>query len=156
VRQDADQTITFDQLRRMSDAFIGHLVILGGEILRTWQVPGATFLAVGHRPLDREERPLLTERSEGHFIVRCDRYLEPATYATGRAVTAAGRVLGTYTAKGEENNEVSPLLACVELYLWPLATAVIDVYPDGWYWYWWEGDPWYWDPWYWRHYRHRH
>jgi hypothetical protein len=56
-----------------------------------------------------------------------------------------------------ERTEAVPLLACVEIYLWPPAT-VTEVHPSlEW---WWEWDPWYWHPWYWNpwswrpHYHH--
>ena len=148
VRQEADRTITFEQLRVMPEIFIGRLVIVGGDILRTTNVPGATLLEVLHKPLDSEDRPLETDRSEGRFMVRCDRYLDPVTYTAGRVVTVAGRVLGTYTDKVGEIDYVYPLLACVEIYLRPQTVYISPIYPDAWYW--WEWDPWYWDPWYWR------
>jgi len=132
----------------MPEVFIGRLVIVGGEILRTTNVPGATLLEVLHKPLDSADRPLEAERSEGRFTVRCDRYLDPVTYTAGRVVTVAGRVLGTSTDQVGEIGSVYPLLACVEIYLWPQRVYVSPLYPDAWYW--WEWDPWYWDPWYWR------
>jgi outer membrane lipoprotein len=157
VRQEADRTITLEQLRARPEAYMGRLVIMGGEIVRTTNVPGSTLLEVLQKPLDSTDRPLETDRSEGRFMVRCDRYLDPVTYTAGRVVTVAGRVLGTSAAKIGEIDYVYPLLACVEIYLWPETVYVTPLYPDVWYW--WEGDPWYWDPWYWRlppqHFRRR-
>jgi outer membrane lipoprotein len=168
VRQQADRTLTFGQLSAMPEASIGRTVILGGEIVRIWNVPGVTFLDVLQRPLDAEDQPILTQPSEGRFIVRCDRYLNPLTYAAGRMVTVAGRVLGTHTetvgeggtlncapsahAVAGKRDTVYPLLACVEIYLWPQAT-LSEVYPS--IWLWWEWDPWYGDPWMWRPHHHR-
>jgi outer membrane lipoprotein len=146
VRQYADRTITFEHVRAMPEASSGRTVILGGEIARVWNVPGATWIEVVHRPLDAQDQPILTARSEGHFVVRCDRYLNPLLYTAGRSVTVAGRVLGTHTDTVGERTEAVPLLACIEIYLWPPAT-VTEVHPSlEW---WWEWDPWYWHPWYW-------
>ena len=61
--------------------------------------------------------------------------------------------MGTHTDTGEERDTVSPLLACVEIYLWPQAT-LSEVYPS--IWLWWEWDPWYGDPWVWRPHHHPH
>jgi outer membrane lipoprotein len=146
VRQQADRSITFGHLRTMPEAYIGRTVILGGDIVRVWNVPGATWLDVVQRPLDAADQPILTARSEGRFVVRCDRYLNPLLYTAGRVVTIAGRVLGTHTDTLGEHVEVSPLLTCVDIYLWPQAT-VTEGHPS--LWLWWEWDPWYWHPWYW-------
>jgi outer membrane lipoprotein len=146
VRQQADRTLAFGQLYAMPDAYIGRTVILGGYIVRIWNVPGETFLDVLQRPLDAEDRPILTQQSAGRFLVRCDQYLNPLIYTAGRMVTVAGRVLGPYTDTVGERDTVYPLLACVEIYLWPPSTP-IEVYPAvPW---WWEWDPWYWEPWPW-------
>ena len=96
VRQYADRTIAFEHLRAMPEAAIGRTLILGGEIIRVWNVPGATWFDVAHRPLDAQDQPILTAWSEGHFVVRCDRYLNPLHYTAGRVLTIARRVLGTH------------------------------------------------------------
>jgi outer membrane lipoprotein len=151
VRQQADRTILFGHLRAMPEAYIGRSVILGGDIARVWNVPGATWLEVVHKPLDLEDRPVLTGPSEGRFVVRCDRYLNPLSYAAGRVVTVAGQILGSHTDTVGERVERYPLLGCSEIYLWPQAT-VTEVFPS--LWLWWEWDPWYWHPWSWRPHQH--
>jgi outer membrane lipoprotein len=138
VRQQADQTLAFGQLYAMPEAYIGRTVILGGYIIRVWNVPEVTFLDVLQRPLDAEDRPILAQQSEGRFIVRCDQHLDPLIYTGGRMVTVAGRVLGTDTDTVGERDTVYPLLACLEIYLWPQAT-LSEVYPSGWWW--WSGTP---------------
>ncbi len=154
IRQEADRSTTFAQWRVQPEAYIGRLVIVGGDIVRTTHVPGALWLEVRQKPLDSQDTPLLTGQSEGHFIARCEQYLEPLVYTIGRAVTVAGRVLGTHTEKVGDADVVYPLLSCVEIYAWPLPVAVAPRYPG--LWYWWEWDPWYWDPWYWHYHRHHH
>ena len=140
VRQQADQTLTFAQLHARPDAYIGRTVMLGGEIVRVWNVPGATWFDVAHRPLNPEDQPMLTEPSAGHFVVRYERYVNPLTYTAGWVVTVAERVLGPYTDTGGERADVVPLLAGAELYLWPKATDNGELPSLG---LWWEGDPWY-------------
>jgi starvation-inducible outer membrane lipoprotein len=66
VRQQADPTIPFAQLHAQPEACIGRTVILGGEIVRVWNVPGATWFDVAHHPLHPEDQPMLMERSAGH------------------------------------------------------------------------------------------
>lgn len=152
VRQQADRTVSLAQVRAMPAAYLGRTIVVGGDIVRTSNVPGATWLEVLQKPLDSEDKPILTDQSEGVFMVRCDRYLDPLTYTAGRVVTVAGRVLGIHTEKVGERDDVYPLLSCVEIYLWPQALYFREVYPD--IWYWWEWDPWYGDPWSWRPHHH--
>lgn len=149
VRQSADRSLSLTQLRLSPQTSLNRTVILGGNLLRTWNAPEGTWLEVLQKPLDSEDRPLLTDQSEGRFMVRCDTFLDPATYAAGRSITVAGRVLGTHTDKVGESDYVYPLLSCLEIYLWP-QTPSMTISPNVQLW--WEWDPWYVDPWYWHHY----
>ena len=143
VRQQADRTVSLEQLRTRPETYLHRLVILGGEIVRIWNVPGATFLEVLEKPLNPEDQPMLTDPSAGRFIVHCDRYLNPLTYTAGRVVTVAGRVLGTRTEKVGEIANDSPMLSCVEIYLWPPTDDVPETAPS--FWHWWEWSPGYGD-----------
>ncbi|MGE3536844.1 MAG: Slp family lipoprotein [Candidatus Tectimicrobiota bacterium] len=154
VRYEADRSLSFVQLRMQPDAYVGRLLILGGEIVRPTSMPGLTFLEVVQKPLDDDDRPLVTGPSEGRFMVRCERYLDPLVYTAGRTITLAGRVLGTHVEKIGATDVPYPLLSCVEIYAWGPPLYAGPVYPHVWYW--WEWDPWYWDPWYWHHHHWRH
>ena len=79
VRQQADRTVSFAHIRATPEVYIGRIVILGGDIVRVSNVPGATWLEVVQKPLDSADQPVLTDYSEGRFMVRCDRYLDPLT-----------------------------------------------------------------------------
>jgi outer membrane lipoprotein len=152
IRQRADRSIVFERLYAAPEAYSGRLVILGGEIVRLWNVPTATWLEIAHRPLDAEEQPILTAHSTGNFLVRYEHYLNPLVYSAGRVVTVAGQVVGPYIDTTGARQDAPPLLAGVEIYLWP-QTAIVEVYPSAWLW--WEWDPWYGGPWLWPPHRHR-
>ncbi|HEY7490865.1 MAG TPA: Slp family lipoprotein [Candidatus Tectomicrobia bacterium] len=145
IRRQADTTISFTQLRANPEAYKGRMVILGGQILQPQNVQEGTLLEVLQKPLDAYERPLLTDSTEGRFMVLCSTYLDPAVYAKGREVTVAGRVLGTRTGPVGEVQYTYPLIDCLELHLWPQLVQVTPQYAPY--------PPWYWDPWYWRPYR---
>lgn len=151
VRRQADTAISFAQLRANPEAYKGRTVILGGQLIQVHNVPEGTLLEVLHKPLDAYERPLLTDRTEGRFMVLCDGYLDPAVYAQGREITVAGRVLGWRTGPVGELEYAYPLLSCLELHLWPRLVPATPRYAPYPWWYW---DPWYWDPWYRRPYHH--
>ena len=150
VRRQADSAVSLAQLQANPEAYKGHTVILGGQILQARNVQEGTLLEVLHKPLDAYERPLLTDRTEGRFMVLCDGYLDPAVYARDRDITVAGRVLGTRLGQVGELEYTYPLISCLELHLWPQLVPTPPGYAPYPWWYW---DPWYWDPWYWRPYR---
>lgn len=140
VRQQAEPPIPFSELRQNPDAFRGRTVIVGGDILSTRNAPQQTFVEVLQKPLGALETPLMTDRTEGRFMVRCDTYLDPALYDRGRQVTVAGRVLGSFSGKVGDAQYVYPLISCIEIHLWPKLTS-ISVYEPGYY-----IHPWYWYP----------
>jgi outer membrane lipoprotein len=145
VRRQADTTVSFMQLRTDPEAYKGRMVILGGQILQTQNVQEGTLLEVLQKPLDASERPLLTDYTEGRFMVLCSTYLDAAVYAKGREITVAGHVLGTRTGPVGEVQYTYPLIDCLELHLWPQPVLLSPQYAPY--------PPWYWDPWYWRPYR---
>ena len=151
VRLEAERSLSFAQVWMQPDAYSGRLIIVGGNVVRTTNVSGVTFLEVVQRPLDSADKPLVAAPSEGYFMARCEGYLDPLTYTTGQIITLAGRVLGTHSEKQGEADVSYPLLACVEIYAWLPQFTVVPIYPAPWYW--WEWDPWYWDHRYWP--RHR-
>lgn len=137
LRAQAQPPLPFAQLRANPEAYKDRTVILGGEILRTENLREGTRLEVLEKPLDRSEAPRLTDTTGGRFMVLCAEYLDPAVYATGRRITVAGRVLGSYTGKVGEVTYTYPLISCEEIYLWPRRIAVAPPY---------SYDPWYWPP----------
>jgi hypothetical protein len=86
VRQEAARTITLEQLRASPEACIGRMVIVGGDILRTTNVPGVTALEVLQKSLNSADRPLETDRSEGRFMVRLLGKVLPASHLSAGAV----------------------------------------------------------------------
>jgi outer membrane lipoprotein len=145
MRQQADMTISFTQLQANPEAYKDRTVILGGKILNTHNVKEGSLLEILQKPLDRYERPSLSDRTEGRFMVRCEKYLDPAIYKQDREMTVAGRVLGARKGLIGETEYTYPLISCVELHLWPEPLPPSPYGPYPW---------WYWDDPFWRPYYH--
>jgi len=75
--------VSLPQLRATPEAYTGQPVVFGGEIVRTQIRAHETRIAVLHKPLDTTGRPLVTDQSEGRFLVHCPTFLDPALYAPG-------------------------------------------------------------------------
>ncbi len=156
--QPATPPVSLTQLRATPEAYTGQTMVFGGEIVRTQPLQDETLVEVLHKPLDASGRPLMTDQSEGRFLVRCPSFLDPAIYAPGREITVTGRVEGVRTEKIGEHDYRYALITCERLALWPLRVSLGElamVYP----WAWWYEDPYYspylWVPSHPRFHRHR-
>jgi outer membrane lipoprotein len=150
IREQASPPISFTQLRADTESYKDRVVILGGEIVQTHNMPEGSLIEVVQKPLDAAEQPVYTDATGGRFQALCEQYLDPAVYAQGRNITVAGQVLGTRSGQVGEIDYTYPLISCLELHLWPEAVPVrryYSYYGDFWY-----GDPWFWRPWYWGFY----
>ncbi len=94
LRQSADKGITAAELFKNPDIHKGKMVILGGAIVHSLNMPDGTYIEVLQKPLDYRGRPENTDISHGRFLILYDGYLDPAIYSQGREITVAGEVVG--------------------------------------------------------------
>jgi outer membrane lipoprotein len=94
MREQVDKDLTPQILFKDPDAYKGSIVILGGIIISSRSAKEGTYIEVLQNPLDSRDRPKDTDMSNGRFIIFSDKYLDPAIYSKGKAVTVAGEVLG--------------------------------------------------------------
>ena len=135
VRREATPIQGYAQVRESPETYRGKTLILGGEILEPRNRAEATVFAVLERPLDAFRRPREVDQTGGRFLVRFDRYLDPAVFAPGRQVTVAGVVTGTEAERVGEASYTYVSLEGLEVHLWPPRQEWVD---DPWYRYpWW-------------------
>lgn len=157
-REQARADIPFSAVAANPSAYKGSLFIWGGTIVDTSPTRTGTTIEVVQTPIDRIGAPENLDASEGRFLVRINRFLDPQIYSQGRQVTVAGVLTGSeIKALGQAEYEY-PVLDVREIYLWreepdyyyPYYPPYYD-YPYPGYWgprwhrYYWC-DP-YWDPW---------
>ena len=119
---EAEPAIPFPLLAARADDFEGRLVIVGGYVLEVRNRNAQTLLVVLQAPLDGGQEPLDADRSEGRFMVRHDRFLDPEVFTKGRKVTVGGIVQGlTREAIGDD---LYPYLTLEsrEIFLWEKET----------------------------------
>lgn len=144
LRNTASLDIPFGEVLRNPDRYTGKIFIWSGTVLHTQNTPEGTMLKVLQKPSDYWGRPRNVDWSEGRFLALDRRYLDPAIYAEGRAVTVAGELAGTRVQRLGEIDYAYPLLSVKELYLWPKEVPApyyyyypYDPYPPwGWRYYW--------------------
>ena len=119
VRSEAESPVPFRKLIEDADQYNGRMVILGGYILETKNLASETILKVLQVPFRVGEDPDSRDLSQGRFIVYYKGFLDPEVYGKNRAITVAGRVMGSAVEKiGEERIQYLKI-ENREIYLWP-------------------------------------
>ncbi len=118
MRSQADKTITFDMIAADAETFKGKIVILGGVIAKLENTKEGTIIEVIEKPLDYWEEPRRTDKTGGRFLVLYHGYLDSFIYATGREITVAGEIDGTYRPAISDPSYKYPLIISRELKLW--------------------------------------
>ena len=112
---------TFRALQKDTGRYQGQTVMLGGKILQTQAMEGATEIVVLQLELNSSDRPQDNDQSQGRFIIRSSGFLDPAIYPPGALITVVGTV---------QTNEVRPIgqmayrypvIKLVEIKKWPAA-----------------------------------
>lgn len=111
------------------DAYAGKSVRWGGSIVSTTTKPDATWIEVVAHKLNRYGAPTDLDRSSGRFMVRARKFLDPAVYASGRAITVAGTIDGQSRGSIGQKPYVFPVVKPTEIYLWPTS----DLYGNHYY-----------------------
>lgn len=137
-----DRQITFEELRRTPESYLGKYVLLGGTVAGVRNSKGGGELEVLQAPLDSSGMPEEKQYSGGRFIITTTQFLDPLVYKTGRRVTVVGEVKGKKTRQIDEVEYTYPLVAEVELRLWERYETEQYYYNPYPYYY----DP-FWNPW---------
>lgn len=141
-----DQSLTFDILRESPATYRGHLIVVGGEVLRAKRLKEGTRIEILEIPLEDNQAPGLNRMaSRGRFLALQQTFLDPATVPAGTRVTIVGEVTGATTLPLDETDYTYPTLEIKNIKVWPKAEG----YP---YWYVPYAGPSYWGP-YWHPYR---
>jgi outer membrane lipoprotein len=119
VQSLADPELSYAQLASNPEAYMGKVVIIAGIIIEAVNTLEGTRLVLLQYPANRRGRPQTDASSGGRFLGLAPEYLETAIYRSGRALTVAGEVRGQRGLPGGETVYRYPLLAPLEIYLWP-------------------------------------
>jgi outer membrane lipoprotein len=118
-----DRDIRFEQVLENPDAYRGKVVLLGGEIINTENVPNKTGIIVLQRSLGYNRKPDSEGESKGRFIVSAPGFLDPAIYRPRRKITVVGPVMGKEVRPLGELEYAYPVIEKKELYIWPVEAA---------------------------------
>ena len=122
--QQIDRNLTFTALLALPESYRGHLMLLGGKVLKAERLKEGTQVELLQLPLDTDQAPTsdLT-RSQGRILVLHQTFRDPATLTLGLLVTFVGEVSGSTTDKLDDIDYRYPTLTVKHWYLWPPATS---------------------------------
>lgn len=113
-----DESLTPQSVVAEPEHALGKDVLWGGTILNTQNLKDATHIEVLAYPLNTYQRPLLDSKPLGRFIIHHQSYLEPATYAPGRAVSVLGEVSESLSGHVGESSYTYAVIKGERLHLW--------------------------------------
>jgi outer membrane lipoprotein len=149
IRDKANDSISFSQVLQKPDAYKGQMVVWGGEVIKSEaQKDGSMLIEVFQRPLGIRDSPDVYSESEGRFIIKAKKFLDPYAYRTGRKITVAGVIEGEEERPLGQMSYRYPVIINKEIYLWdesyyqPVRDTSLDLFL--------------YDPWPYPSLRHRH
>lgn len=137
LRETMPDNPTLSQVNAATANYTGQSVRWGGTIFKVENRAQETWIEIVERPLDAQGRPRNSDQSDGRFIVRIVRFLEPTIYTQGRVITVLGIVDGVNSGKIGDYDYAYPVVKTDAVHLWVQEISVRPP-PDP-YWY----DPWY-------------
>lgn len=133
LREKADKELSFADLLKDPDRYVGRFVILGGIIVSSSNTEEGTYIEVVQNPLDSRGRPEYTDVSGGRFLILSEGYLDSAIYSQGKEVTVVGKVIGKRVRPLGEIQYTYPLIKSSEIHLFTPSYGIpirfgIDIY----------------------------
>jgi len=121
-RQARDQvtyTGSFAELQQAPARYRGAVVLLGGRVIKTLTKEGVTELVVLQLEIGNRDRPVDNDQSQGRFLIRSARFIDPAIFPPETLITVVGRLTGSETRPIGEMPYVYPVIEPAELKKWP-------------------------------------
>lgn len=119
-----DQNLTFAAVLTSPESYKGHLILLGGKILKAKRLKEGTQAELLQLPLNKDQEPTTDlTRSQGRVLVLHQKFLDPATLTPGMLVTFVGEVSGATTDKLDDVDYRYPTLTVKHWYVWSPATV---------------------------------
>ncbi len=98
-------------------------VVWGGLIVGMRNGKDSSIIEVLSYPLDSNSEPRRSSNAQGRFLIKQDGYLEPASYAAGRWISAIGSVQGSQKGKVGEADYLYPVMSAENTHLWPESSS---------------------------------
>ncbi len=113
-----DSSISFTDLKKDPDRYRGKMLMLGGMIIETRNLPTGTRIEILQKPLTGGGRPAATDETGGRFLAETTAFLDSAVYLPGRALTVIGEADGSREQQLGAVPYRYPVVTVKDLHLW--------------------------------------
>lgn len=114
-----DPGLTPQRAAASADTARGERVLWGGVIISSTNLRTRSQIEVLAYPLTDNQKPDLSAKPQGRFLIVRPGYLETLDYTQGKSVTAIGSFDATQRGKIGESDYTYPVLAAEQIHLWP-------------------------------------
>jgi outer membrane lipoprotein len=119
VRNEIDETITFEDLRAAPGSYVGKTVLVSGIVLKGKRSKDRTEIEILQLPAGSGVAPTKDRtESQGRFLAVRENFLDPATLQEGTPVTVVGEVKGAMTKLLDDAEYQYPVLEIKNLINW--------------------------------------
>ncbi|WP_243373525.1 Slp family lipoprotein [Geotalea sp. SG265] len=120
ARKRVDSTISFSDVKKRADSFIGKQILVGGKIAVVRNTKGTGQMEVVQFSIDTSGYPIETSQSGGRFIATSADFLDPIIYKTGRLITMTGEVKGQKSGTIDGAEYTFPVIGIKEIFTWKM------------------------------------
>jgi outer membrane lipoprotein len=124
LRSSARKDLVFLTVLEDAKPYVGSTVIWGGKIIKTTNAPEGSELIILQTPLKATEEPHASAYSEGRFIAKTKKFLDPEVFTRGRKVTVAGELIGSQARPLDKIQYTYPVIEIKQIYAWNKPPAI--------------------------------
>jgi outer membrane lipoprotein len=118
ARSQINYTGPFNSVQAQPETYSGKTVMWGGKIIETLAGNGVTEMVVLQLELNNQGYPMDNDKSQGRFLVRSTRFMDPAIYTEGTLITVVGRLGGSESRLIGEMTYIYPMITMIEMKKW--------------------------------------
>jgi outer membrane lipoprotein len=122
ISQQARDQVTyagpFAAVQKAPAKYRGQILLLGGKVIKISNQEGVSELIVLELNLDNQDRPMDNDQSQGRFLVRSARFIDPAIFPPGTLITVVGRLQGSESRLIGKMRYTYPVIEPIETKKW--------------------------------------
>jgi outer membrane lipoprotein len=118
ARSSVTYTGPFSEVQMRPENFINETVMWGGRVIEIKAGTDVTEIVVLQLELTGQGYPRESDRSQGRFLIRSPRFMDPAIYPEGTLITLVGKVEGSESRLIGQMPYIYPVVSVIEIKKW--------------------------------------
>ncbi len=111
--------VQLNEVRNNVAAYQGKPVRWGGTIIEVENEADSSRIQILYYPLNSTGRPVVTENTQGRFIIQSRNFLDPAIYKKDAKITVTGALNGSAERTIGKKVLLLPVIDLENSFLWP-------------------------------------